>query len=229
MATPYLKSIVDSLSRGAHSKDIPILPTQIDVFVHSEFEADGYALGYASNLPKEIKVHLIDWNEMNPPIEKNADGTDKRDENQNLIWLSDPCVMNLNKCSDLLQVVKQRAIWINKNSQTTGTYTDENGEIGRIPFGMVDPVVGAPHQVRAVQVFYDLIKNTRDRAIAAMALIEPGKTLQVDALEKVVKRTIGHEIGHAIGLYHPWQDEDTGRERGTQQSLTITTCANYYS
>ena len=212
--------------KGKHSDELetPVSPTQIDLFVHSEFEADGYALGYATNLPESIIIHLIDWEQMNPPIRKAADGTEILDDDDNLIWLPNPCVMNSRSCGDVLQVVQQRAIWINKNPKIAGSYISGNGMTHGIGYGIADSETGlatAIHQIRGVQIFAENIKGIRDKTVKAMKKLEPKKTLPADALDVVIKRTIGQELGHAIGLYHPWEYTGVVRERGTQQTETV--------
>lgn len=200
--------------KGKHKH---ILPNDKDVFVYSEFEADGIGIGYASNLPDPITTHLINFDEMNKPT-KYRNGRE--------VWLDDPCVMNLNKCSDLLQVVKQRALWIRKNAHVGGGWTDTRGvTYGFALDGSADPGP-PPHNMKVIEIFYKNIESNHNAALAEIAITEPNKPdAQLPKLSESLKRTIGHEFGHGIGLYHPWQlNSQRSPARGRQIGLNLNSC-----
>ena len=184
-----------------------------DLFIHSEFDE---GIGYASNLPDDIiTTHQILFAEMNDPIKKDAQGNDVMDAQGNPVIdvQGDPCVMNSRSCGNALQVVKQRALWVRKHENANGSYTHSNGTDYDGIYGIIEPVVGPCHQVLYVYIFHEYIKERNKAAVAEMEEHEPNKALSTTS--EMIKRYIGHELGHGINLYHPWSTDRVGGALGT--------------
>ena len=150
---------------------------------------------------------------MNDPIKKDAQGNDVMDAQGNEIWLSDPCVVNSRSCGDTLQVVKQRALWVRKHENANGNYIHSNGTDYVGIYGVIEPAVGPTHLVLNVYIFHEYIKEQNKAAVAEMEEHEPNKALPTTS--EMIKRYIGHELGHGINLHHPWSTDRIGGALGT--------------
>ncbi len=187
-------------------------PTEKDVFIYSEFETEG--IGYTeSALPAGLKAHQIQRDELYTPPDE--DGVPWRPTD----GFSNDNVLSINHqtCTDghyktLLQVVKQRALWVmDAPNLIPRIYGQTQGKSSAFP--------SAPHETNYIVINKDWINELDSLLIAKKSssgfLWPHGIPEQPGARRsEMVKRTITHEIGHGIGLYHPFNPIPNGQPSG---------------
>ena len=180
--------------QGEHTST---LPTDKDLFVYSEFQTEG--IGYIENLPAPIKVHQIRKTELHKPT---AQGwvPDVDSYGPNALEINYNACTNDSHYRNTLQVVGQRALWI------------RDTDLGRGVFGVASGGPDAPHVITGVQINKEFIRNIVGETQAEVNTNDlvswPGATPNTSTarISELIKRTITHEVGHGVNVYHPWND-----------------------
>ncbi|RKU09698.1 hypothetical protein C6501_14945 [Candidatus Poribacteria bacterium] len=178
---------------GIHTR---LNPLKKDIFIHSPYSVflseivngktvykglKTSGIGYANALPNTFGKHEILENEV-----KNPDKDDKGypiDRTVNFNSLGKP--PGAQDADAQWWVISKKAIWVKKDS--AAAHTGENGTVS----GLYDPNNGT------VIVYTTRIEVKANRD----SLIE----------QKSIDLVLGHEIGHAVGLNHPWESNVNGK------------------
>ena len=164
--------------RGAMTDGVHkrLKPTEKDIFVYSEFTTLG--IGDASNLPSTtFKVHEIQIRET-----KNEDN----DRTVNHNSLGTPTQFG---AVDAWRVQDTKALWVYQSGYGNylGKVTREDGA----------NKVGAPPDISRVDVYDTNITNS-------LSTVQQGTPRTNITANQYIDSVIGHEIGHALKVNHPW-------------------------
>ena len=162
-------------------------PTRKDIFIYSPTVL---GIGNATNLP--FKVHEI--------LDMETEST-YMDRSVNYNGLGTPTQFG---AGDEWYVQDTKALWVFKK----GRYAPGSTRLGDAS------VLGSPSDVDEVNIYTDAID---DYAPTLIGTTNISATTDADAIALQRARTTGHEIGHGVGLPHPWEVSlPTGYSSGTQ-------------
>ena len=167
---------------GTHTRTSP---TKKDIFIYTEFGAENgattdYGIGWATNLPGIFVTHRI--------IESEMEKLKSRIINFNSLGIPGQF-----GAVDSWRVIDQRALHVNKAGLRSGDNT-------KSILGIAKPINGsnptAPANIEVIDIYSEAIA-------AQVSLLK--KTTPLTSEADLYRYVIGHEIGHALSLWHPWQ------------------------
>ena len=168
---------------GSHTR---LDPTKKDIFIYSPFSE---GIGYATNLPAVFEKHVI------LAIGETKDDEDGHTVNFNSLGRPIQFGAADNEHSDW-RVMDKQAIWIEDD---TSPVTPGNERLGY--------TLG-----QTITIYSARIRKQAELYMAAPYRHgSPALWTDEDSMEEgVLKQTLGHEIGHAVGLSHMWDCRSDG-------------------
>ena len=182
---------------GGHKR---LSPSRKDIFLYSGLsthdpttkEITSSYIGNASDLPSVFEVQEI--------TEYETEST-YMDRSVNFNSLGTPTQFG---AGDEWYVQDTKVLWVFKKTRHSTSRT----RLGDVS------TVGSPSDVDKVNIYTDAID---DYAPTLIGTTNISATTDADAIALQRARTTGHEIGHGVGLPHPWEVSlPTGYSSGTQ-------------